>query len=192
MPDFDEDKMTFHARVRHRDGTLDELADMFDFDLAGRSGTLSADLELWGPIGTNINEKLNGNGTVKVRDGHLLQMKLFAGLTGQLAKRVPGVDYIVNQSQASVDFTITNGLVRTENLLIEGGLISLKGWGTYDMGKDDIDFTVRVQFLKDENFLGKLVHPLTWPFTKLLLEFKATGSSDDPQWDYISIIDRIF
>jgi len=30
-----------------------------------------------------------------------------------------------------------------------------------------------------------------FPFTKLLLEFKVTGSVDDPKWSYISVLDRI-
>ena len=108
-----------------------------------------------------------------------------------MADKVPGVGFVVNQSDASVDFTVTNGVFRSENVYIEGGLISLKGWGSYDMAKDDLDFTVRVQFLKNESILGKLVHPVTWPFTKLLLEFRATGPLDDPKWEYISILDRI-
>ena len=39
--------------------------------------------------------------------------------------------------------------------------------------------------------MGKLLHPITWPFTKLLLEFKTKGPLDDADWEYISIIDRI-
>ena len=27
--------------------------------------------------------------------------------------------------------------------------------------------------------------------TKLLLEFKVTGSAEDPKWNYISVLDRI-
>ena len=76
-------------------------------------------------------------------------------------------------------------------MFIEGGLVSIKGWGTYDIAADNLDFTVRVQFLKKDTMLATLVHPVTWPFTKLLLEFKAHGPIDDPAWDYISIIDRI-
>ena len=192
MPGFDEDKMTYHFRSELKNGTLDELADAFALDLAGRNGTVNSSVELWGPICTNAEAYCNGQGHIRITDGHLLQMNLFAGLTKQLADWVPGVGYIVNQSQASVDYTITNGVVHTDNLYIEGGLVSLKGWGSYDVGKDDIDFNVRVQFLKKESLLGKLVHPITWPFTKLLLEFKATGSIDDPKWDYISVIDRMF
>ncbi len=192
MPGFDEDKMTFAIHFDHKGGMLDELADIFGVDLAGRDGKLDASVQLEGAIGTNVLSTLNGSGSINVRDGHLLQMKLFAGLTEQLADWVPGVGYIVNQSQASADFTVSNGVFRTENFFIEGGLVSIKGWGTYDAAGDELDMTVRVQFLRNESLLGTIVHPVTWPFTKLLLEFRATGSIDDPKWQYISVLDRIF
>ena len=192
MPGFDEDKMTFAIHFDHKGGMLNELADIFGVDLAGRDGKLDASVQLEGAIGTNVLSTLNGSGSINVRDGHLLQMKLFAGLTEQLADWVPGVGYIVNQSQASADFTVSNGVFRTENFFIEGGLVSIKGWGTYDAAGDELDMTVRVQFLRNESLLGTIVHPVTWPFTKLLLEFRATGSIDDPKWQYISVLDRIF
>lgn len=192
MPEFEEENMTFVADGEYNDGTLNELADIFDLDLKDKNGIVNSEFEISGPLVTNIVAGLNGRGSTRVTDGHLLQMNIFAGLTELLADHVPGVDYIVNQSQASVDFTISNGVFRTENFFIEGGLVSLKGWGEYDMNEDQLDFTVRAQFLKKESFLGSIVHPVTWPFTKLLLEFKASGSLYDPKWKYISVIDRIW
>ena len=192
MPGFEEADMTFSAAGEYKNGTLDEIADIFDIDLDGKSGIVNSQIELSGPLVTNIVSGLNGRGKIRITDGHLLQMNLFAGLTKLLAEHVPGIDYIVNQSQASADFTISNGVFRTENLFIEGGLVSLKGWGAYDIAEDQLDFTVRSQFLKNESLLGSIVHPVTWPFTKLLLEFKASGSLYDPKWRYISVLDRIF
>ena len=46
--------------------------------------------------------------------------------------------------------------------------------------------------MKKESLVGKIVHPVTLPFTKLLLEFKVNGPLDDPQWKYVKILDRIF
>ena len=144
-----------------------------------------------GVASTNILETLNGRGKIRVSEGHLAQMKLFAGLTTVVAEKVPGVDAIVTQSDASCDFTVSNGVFRSDNIYIEGGLVSLKAWGAYDIPKDRLDFTSRIQFLRNESLMGKLLHPITWPFTKLLLEFKTKGPLDDADWEYISIIDRI-
>lgn len=141
---------------------------------------------------TNNYEVLNGQGRIEIKDGHLLQLKLFAGLTKLLADYVPGVDFLVEQSQASADYTIENGVVKSDNIYIEGGVFSIKMYGQFDAPKDDLDFTVRVQFLKKDSLLGKyFLHPVTWPFTKLLLEFKMTGSPSDPHWSYVSVLDRV-
>ena len=191
FPEFDEDKANLKFKVEYDDGSLEELADFFDFDLGERHGRVDGNLELSAMMNTNFVKTLNGKGSIKVREGRLAQMKLFAGLTDLLAERVPGVSFLVNQSTASSDFVIENGVLKSDNVYIEGGLVSIKAWGTYDIAADNLDFTVRVQFLRNDSVLGTLVHPVTWPFTKLLLEFKALGSIDDPKWDYISVIDRI-
>ena len=64
-------------------------------------------------------------------------------------------------------------------------------YGQFDTVRDALDFQVRVQFTKKDSLVGKILHPLAWPFTKLLLEFRLSGSSDQPKWDYISVIDRV-
>lgn len=191
IPQFEGDRAEFAAKIKYEGGSLEEIADFFKFDLGERSGRVDGWCELAAPATTNFAARLNGKGQVTITDGHLAQMKLFAGLTSILADKVPGVGFLVNQSQASADFTITNGVFSSDNVYIEGGVVSLKAWGSYDIPKDNLDFMVRVQFMKKESLLGKILHPVTFPFTKLLLEFKATGPIDAPEWSYISIIDRI-
>ncbi len=191
IPGFDENRMRFGVRLDCRGGSLAELSDMIDFETGEINGKVDGRCELTGPATTNCTAGLNGRGSIRISDGHLAQMKLFAGLTDMLADKVPGVGFLVNQSEASADFTLTNGVVRSENVFIEGGLFSLKAWGSYDIPRDALDFTVRVQFLKNDSLLGKVVHPVTWPFTKLLLEFRAKGPLENPKWEYISILDRI-
>lgn len=191
IPDFDGNRLTFHPRISYMGGSLAEMADVLQFDLGERDGRVDATWEMSGCATTNLLETLNGHGKIRVSEGHLAQMKLFAGLTKVVAEKVPGVDSIVTQSDASCDFTVSNGVFRSENIYIEGGLVSLKAWGAYDIAKDDLNFTSRIQFLRNESLMGKLLHPITWPFTKLLLEFKAKGPLDGADWEYISIIDRI-
>ena len=86
---------------------------------------------------------------------------------------------------------IEKGVIKTDNIYIEGTVFSIKMFGTFDCCKNKLDFTVRVQFTKKDSLVGKILHPLTWPFTKLLLEFKLTGTSENPKWEYISVIDRM-
>ena len=185
------DSWRLACRGTYDEGSFEEVSELLSFEQGKLRGRIHAAFDLALPIQTQALAQLNGRAQVRVQEGHLLQMKLFAGLTQLLADKVPGVGYLVNQSEGSVDLVATNGVISTENLFIEGGLISIKGWGTYDCVKDQLDLTVRVQLLKEASFMGKLLHPLTWPFTKLLLEFKALGSIKEPQWRYISVIDRV-
>ena len=191
IPTSDQDSASFSMAVSCRDGSLGEIAEALGGDFGGRHGIVNSEAEVTGPISTNMYQHLNGHGRVRVTEGRIAQMKLFMGLTDYLAENVPGVASLVNQSQASLDYTITNGVFASKNIFIEGGVFSIRASGTYDIPADKLDFTVRLQLLKNETFLGKLVHPVMFPFTKLLLEFKVTGSADNPKWNYISVLDRI-
>ena len=191
VPASDPDSASFSMAFSCSDGSLGEIAEALGSDFGGRHGVVNSEVEVAGPISTNLYSHLNGRGKVRVTEGRLAQMKLFMGLTDYLAANVPGVASLVNQSQASVDYTITNGVFASNNIFIEGAVFSIRASGTYDIPADKLDFTVRLQLLKNDSFLGKLVHPVMFPFTKLLLEFKVTGSADDPKWDYISVLDRI-
>lgn len=192
VPGLDADKARFAMSLDYRDGSLAELADVLSIDFGDKTGKVSGTIELEAPVSTNLYPRLNARGSIRIREGHLAQMPLFAGLTELLADTVPGIATIVNQSQASADYVITNGILRSDNILVEGGVVSIKALGTYDIPRDDLDFKVQVRLLKDENILSTLVHGVTWPFTKLLLEFTVTGSSAAPKWHYISVLDRVF
>ena len=116
---------------------------------------------------------------------------MFAGLTGYLAKNIPGVSSLVDQSDAEIECTIENGVIRASKIQISGDVFSIAGSGTYSMPEDKIDITARVRIFKNDSIIGKLANPLTWTFSKLLMEFKVSGSIDNPKWEYISVIERL-
>ena len=140
---------------------------------------------------SNNYEVLNGSGHVTVKNGRLMRMKGFRGLIDAMPSIAPAVTWFSDSTQASGDYVISNGVVKTENAYIEGTLFSIKMYGWLDTVRQKQDFTVRVQFAKSDSIVGKILHPLTWPFTKLLLEFRLTGSPEMPEWKYVSVIDRM-
>jgi hypothetical protein len=140
---------------------------------------------------TNNYEVLNGKGHLSLRNGHLMRMKGMKGLVELLADKVPGVAWFTDVTQGSCDYVIENGILRSDNIYIEGTVFSIKMYGQFDTIKNALDFTVRVQFSKSDSIVGKILHPLAWPFTKLLLEFRVTGTANNPKWEYISVIDRV-
>ena len=140
---------------------------------------------------TNNYEVLNGEGHLSIRDGMLMRLKGFKGLLDAMPSIAPAVSWLSDSTQASCDYVIENGVLKTENIYIEGSVFSIKMYGAFDTVRNALDFTVRVQFTKKDSLVGKLLHPLTWPFTKLLLEFKLTGTTEAPQWKYLSVVDRV-
>ena len=140
---------------------------------------------------SNNYEVLNGCGHVTVKNGQLMRMKGFKGLIDAMPSIAPAVTWFTDSTQASADYVIENGVIRSDAIFIEGTLFSIKMFGAFDAVRNDMDFTVRVQFAKSDSMMGKLLHPLAWPFTKLLLEFRLTGSPEEPRWKYVSVIDRV-
>ena len=139
----------------------------------------------------NDHAVLNGNGHVSVTGGRLMRMKGFAGLIEAMPSIAPAVTWFSDSTEASGDYVIENGVVKSDNIYIEGTCFSIKMAGSFDTVKDNLDFKVMVQFAKKDSLVGKLLHPLTWPFTKLLLEFKLSGSPADPKWSYVTVLDRV-
>jgi hypothetical protein len=90
-----------------------------------------------------------------------------------------------------MDCTISNGVLRTSKLLVYGDVFKITGEGTYSMPDDNLDFTARVRLFKNDSIVGKIANPITWTFSKLLLEFKVYGPIDNPKWKYISVLDRL-
>ena len=140
---------------------------------------------------TNNYEVLNGSGHIEILNGQLMRMKGFRGLLKAMPSIAPAISWFTDSTQASSDYVIENGVVKTDNTYIEGSMFSIKMYGQMDATTGKLDYTVRVQFTKKDSIAGMILHPLTWPFTKLLLEFKLTGTAEDPQWEYISVLDRV-
>lgn len=195
VPDFKQDNASFRVDVACRDVPLADVAETFKVELGDRHGKVDARMVFSGPLSSNAVSRLSGEGHVESRNGRLAQMKLFAGLTEYLARHVPGIAGLVNQSHGSLDFAMTNGVFTTSNLRVEGDIFSIQARGSYDIPKDRLDFTARVTLSKNETFLGRLATPITWPFanlSRLLLDFRIQGSIDNPSWTYNrNLIDRL-
>ncbi len=195
IPDFKQDNAKFKVDITCRDVPLTDVAETFKVDLGDRYGRVDANVSFSGPIASNAVSRLSGEGHVTSRDGHIAQMKIFACLTEYLARHVPGIAGLVNQSHGSIDFAITNGVFSTSNLRVEGEIFSIQAHGSYDIPKDSLDFTARVTLTKNESFLGKLATPITWPFanlSRMLFDFKIQGPIDNPSWTYNkNIMDRL-
>jgi len=190
FPDYAATATVFTTHVKLADVDLSDLSRACNITNE-RAGLVSGHVRLDGRTDRNTMASLSGEGKVNIREGQLHRMRLFAGLTDYLAKNIPGVSTLVTQSSGSMDFTVRDGVLATDNLLIEGGLISITGHGTYNLVTDRFDFVVRANVFKQKTIAGKLTRLVTLPFARLLLEFKLYGSFEKPEWSYVNIIEKI-
>jgi hypothetical protein len=184
VPEFKQENATFNVKVSGEKIALADLADIFKFDLGDKRGTIHGHVTLSGPLSTNLTHRLGGGGHVSCTDGHLAQMHLFSGFTDYLAKHVPGIGSLVNLSNASLDFAITNGTLHASNVLIAGDILAINAAGKYIIPKDDLDFSGNISLKKNENLLMRLATtPIRWPFAKIF-GFRLKGPIDNPTWSY--------
>ena len=181
----------FTTRASFADIDLSDLARTFNLSTNTRSGLVSGSVSLVGHAGNRTAASLAGEGKLRIRDGLLSRMPLFAGFTGYLARTVPGVSSLVNQSSGSMDFSVEEGVLRSDNLLVEGDLFSMHGSGTCNLDTEALDFLVRANIFKERTWAGRLTRLVTMPFTRLLLEFKVFGTLDATEWSYVNIIEKI-
>ncbi len=190
FPNYAATATVFTTNIKLSDVALEDISRAFNVTNA-RAGLVSGHIRLDGPTHKRTIAYLSGEGHVKVRDGVINRMKLFAGFTDYLTRTVPGIATLVNQSAGSMDFTIRDGVLTTENLLIEGDIFSMNGKGSYNLVTDKLDFVIRANIFKQKTLAGKITHFVTLPFSRLLLEFKVFGSLENPDWSYASILEKI-
>jgi hypothetical protein len=192
LPGLTYDAAKFEVEGKYVNGSAKELANFLGMkNVTSIKGDSTVEFSLACPLNSSCAANLNGKGRIEIKDGYLSQLKLFAGLTEFLSEKVPGVAFVVNQSGVSADFTIEDGVVKSDNIFVEGAVFSISGKGAYNMATGDVAAVLRVQFFKKESFLSSLINPVTWAFSKLFMEVKLGGKISDPEWDYVSVIDRV-
>ena len=184
VPEFKQENATFNVKISGETISLADIADIFNFDLGDKRGTLHGHVTLSGPLSTNLIHHLGGGGYVSCTNGHLAQMHLFSGFTDYLAKHVPGIGSLVNLSDASLDFAITNGTLHASNVLISGDVLAINAAGKYTIPADDLAFSGNISLKENENWLARLATtPIRWPFAKIF-GFRLKGAIDNPSWSY--------
>ena len=190
FPGYREKETDFTADLQLKNIDLVDLSKMANVTNS-HVGKVSGYILLRSKVSNDSLKDLNGNGKILLTDGVIVQMPIFAGFTDYLVKTIPGIDKVVNQSRGSMSFTVKDGVMKTDDLLIEGNVFSLSGRGSYDIVRDKVDFVVRANIFKKRSLMGKITHFVTFPFTRLLLEFHVFGSLDKVDWSYVTILDKI-
>jgi hypothetical protein len=143
-------------------------------------GRLSGCLALCGTLGEGNGETIRGDGAVTIDDGRVFMLPVFGGLSEIMTRIIPGLNFVLRQTDASAAFRVEESRVVSKEIKINGSVLSLKGYGQCGFDKA-IDFHAQVKLMKDNNMVAKLVRVVTFPLSKLF-EFRVRGTLAEPRW----------
>ena len=143
-------------------------------------GKLSGSVKVTGPSGPDIFQTMTGSGSVGITDGRVFSLPLFGGFSRIMTRIIPGLDFVLRQTDANASFTIADGRIHSDEIHIKGDVLSLSGRGSYFFD-GDLDFTVRVSLMREHTLVARLIAPLVYPISKLF-EFRLRGTIDNPDW----------
>ena len=158
------------------------LADLFAASFGKPAKNLRGDLDVEGSVGGYVGKGtgpgVTGTGIAAIRNGLLFQTKLFGGLATALDKVFPDFNLFA-QTDGRGSFSLRNGRIYSDNVELLGTLFGVKASGSYAFS-GDLRFRVEVQPLRGGP-VAAILRLAAKPVTRLL-EFRLTGSFEDPKW----------
>jgi hypothetical protein len=116
---------------------------------------------------------MRGQGKLLVQNGNVFAMPVLGPLSRLLDAVIPGTGYQTAR-RATCDFRVADGVIRTDNLDVEGQGFSMIGKGDLFFVEDRMDFTVRVNA---QGVPGLLLYPVS-----KLFEYISDGKLSEPKW----------
>ena len=117
--------------------------------------------------------QMRGSGRLTVEDGNVFAIPVLGPLSTILDGIIPGAGFQTAR-QATCDFRVADGEIRTENLDIIGRGFSIIGEGTLFFLRDRMNFSVRVNA---QGVPGVLLYPVS-----KLFEYVSDGKLSEPLW----------
>lgn len=117
--------------------------------------------------------KMQGEGNLRVEDGHVFAIPILGPLSEIINKIIPGAGF-QTAKLATADFKVGEGKISTKNMAIEGAGFSLIGYGDIFFMTDKMDMSVRINA---KGIPGIVLFPVS-----KLFEYVSTGSVSHPEW----------
>jgi hypothetical protein len=118
-----------------------------------------------------------GSGSVSLREGLLWDVPIFAFMSPVLNAVSPGLGNS-RATEAKANFTITNGLIATDSLVIQAQTMRLDYSGTVDF-QGNVNAHVTARPLRNMPVVGPVVSTVLWPVSKIF-ECRVGGQLGNP------------
>lgn len=155
-----------------------------------QEGALTLSFDMAGPASTNLLRDARGSGSVRLRKGRVFMLPLFGGLSKMMTRIIPGLDFVLRQTDLKAQFDLADGKLTSDKVLIEGDVLSLRGKGSCALD-GTLAFDVQLQLMKEHTLVAKLLRTALFPITKLF-ELRLTGTLDNPQWRAVNFSSDLF
>jgi hypothetical protein len=132
--------------------------------------------------------KTRGQGSLNLRDGLIWDIPLFGIFSAILNGVSPGLGSS-RAGAADCTFAITNGVIRSDDLVIRTPTMRLDYRGTVDL-QGRINARVEAGLFRDMWLVGPAVSAMFWPVTKVF-EYKITGTLEKPKTAPVYLIPKI-
>lgn len=166
-----------------------------DLSLAGISSTYGFGMKGGGRVTGRIDfsilggdvSTMNANGLVGLQEAELFSVPVFGPLSSVMST-------VLNDDRAGFEraksafctFVIEDGVISTRDFRTATTSVTFAGDGQVDLGKDEVDFTVRVNA---RGLLGLITLPLR-PFSGLF-QFRGTGPIKETVWENVRVTDPL-
>ena len=124
---------------------------------------------------------MEGRGELTVANGNIFAIPFLGPLSGVLDSIVPGMGHTVAR-HAEANFTIRDGVIATEGLVVQGTGFSMIGHGKLLFLDDKMDFDMRINA---QGLPGVLLFPVS-----KLLEYTSDQTLSKPVWR-LKIVPRL-
>ena len=154
------------------------LKDAGVYDKFSGKANLTAKLGGRGPNAAEIKASLNGDAVIRIQDGKIegVDLRKIVNETRALADQLRGKPARVTPkssdttefSQLNATVQVANGIATNNDLALEGALLRATGKGAADLGKERLDYALKVTLSEDPGKKGVTV-PLrvSGPFSAL-------------------------
>jgi hypothetical protein len=180
----------FHFDIKARDADLGGLMQ----DLRGHTnrleGLLSGRVVITDGNSADLHT-LQGHGRMELRDGLIWEIPIFGILSPVLDSIAPGMALGSSRArEGSASFTITNGIVRSDDLEIRASMMRLQYWGAVDLVGNKLDARAQAELLRDTWIVGRLLSVTLWPVSKIF-EYRFTGTLHQPKSEPVFFVPKI-
>ncbi len=141
------------------------------FNYEASRGKMSGDYKFTGRA--DDPRAMRGRGEVSLADGNVFAIPFLGPFSGILNTIVPGLGHDVAH-KASAAFTISDGVISTDKLLVEGAGFSMIGAGKLFFLDDAMDFTMRINA---RGLPGVMLYPVS-----KLFEYVSDEKLSKPHW----------